>query len=146
LSIESVKIVNLRMLFKRSILFLLAIHWMVFASYKTFLVMDWKLNQDAITEKYCENKDVPMLECNGQCYLAKQLKALKMEEQSERDKHPSPESKLKHFEITFLPLKLEEISLSYLEKTSFKQRVYKGYHSGKSCFLGKIPIPPPRFC
>ena len=37
-------------------------------------LVNWKMNQDEITEKYCENKSQPMLKCNGQCYLAKQLK------------------------------------------------------------------------
>ena len=32
------------------------------------------MNQTEITEKYCENKAEPMLNCNGNCYLSKQLK------------------------------------------------------------------------
>jgi hypothetical protein len=37
-------------------------------------LVNWKINQDEITEKYCENKSQPMLNCNGKCYLSKQLK------------------------------------------------------------------------
>lgn len=37
-------------------------------------LVNWKLNQSEIIEKYCENKSEPMLNCNGKCYLAKQLK------------------------------------------------------------------------
>lgn len=134
------------MLFKRSIVFLLAIHLLVFAGYKTFLVLDWKVNQDAITEKYCVNKDVPMLECNGQCYLAKQLKALKMEEQSERNKYPSPENKLKHFELILLPLKLEQLEVNFAKYFSAKNEVLTPYKITNSVFLREIPIPPPQFC
>ena len=44
-------------------------------SLKGFVTLvNWKLNQSEIIEKYCENKAQPMLNCNGQCYLAKQLK------------------------------------------------------------------------
>lgn len=37
-------------------------------------MVNWKINQAELTEKYCENKAKPMLHCNGKCYLAKQLK------------------------------------------------------------------------
>lgn len=134
------------MLFKRSIVLLLAIHFLVFASYKTFLVLDWKLNQDAITEKYCVNKDVPMLECNGQCYLAKQLKALKMEEQTERSKYPSPENKLKHFELILVPIQLEQFDVNLANYFSFKNEIYVPYNVTNTDFLREIPIPPPQFC
>lgn len=43
----------------------------------------WKINQKAITEKYCENKARPELECNGQCHLKKQLKAFSQEDQKQ---------------------------------------------------------------
>lgn len=57
---------------------------------KTFVVLNWKINQAYITEKYCINKDQPMLNCNGKCYLSKQLKALEQQEKEERDQYPSP--------------------------------------------------------
>ena len=34
--------------------------------------MYW-LTQDYITEKFCVNKDKPELQCNGKCYLTKEL-------------------------------------------------------------------------
>lgn len=34
----------------------------------------YALNVNEIIEKYCVNKDIPELQCNGQCHLAKQLK------------------------------------------------------------------------
>jgi hypothetical protein len=37
-------------------------------------------NKDYIARVLCENRDKPQLHCNGQCYLAKQLKA-------QQDKH-----------------------------------------------------------
>ena len=35
----------------------------------------YRVNQDYIAKNLCENRDKPMLNCNGQCYLAKKLKA-----------------------------------------------------------------------
>jgi hypothetical protein len=33
----------------------------------------YRLNIAYITEKFCENKDKPQLQCNGKCHLAKEL-------------------------------------------------------------------------
>jgi len=41
----------------------------------------YRVNQDYIAKNLCENRDKPMLNCNGQCYLAKQLKAFEEKEQ-----------------------------------------------------------------
>lgn len=35
----------------------------------------WKANQKTITTEFCENKDKPVLECNGKCYLKKKIEA-----------------------------------------------------------------------
>ncbi len=41
----------------------------------------YRVNQDYIAKNLCENRDKPMLNCKGQCYLAKQLKAAEEKEQ-----------------------------------------------------------------
>jgi hypothetical protein len=41
----------------------------------------YRVNQDYIAKNLCENRDKPMLNCNGQCYLAKQLKSAEEKEQ-----------------------------------------------------------------
>jgi hypothetical protein len=41
----------------------------------------YRVNQDYIAKNLCVNRDKPMLNCNGQCYLAKQLKAAEEKEQ-----------------------------------------------------------------
>jgi hypothetical protein len=40
----------------------------------------FKLDQKRIAEEKCINKARPMLNCNGQCYLAKQLRKIELEE------------------------------------------------------------------
>lgn len=37
-------------------------------------IMEYYANYDYITTVLCENRDKPYLECNGKCYLEKQLK------------------------------------------------------------------------
>ena len=41
----------------------------------------YRINRDYIAENLCVNRDKPMLNCNGQCYLAKKLKAAEEKEQ-----------------------------------------------------------------
>lgn len=41
---------------------------------KSALVLHYQLNKKAIAETRCENRDKPEMQCNGHCYLAKQLK------------------------------------------------------------------------
>ena len=47
-----------------------------------FVVMNFKLNQDFIAKKLCENRLRPKLNCNGNCVLMKKLKQQEKEEQS----------------------------------------------------------------
>lgn len=36
--------------------------------------IEYEINKKYIAEVLCENKDKPMIHCNGKCYLKKQLK------------------------------------------------------------------------
>ena len=36
-------------------------------------VVEYAINYDYIISKLCENKDKPEMQCNGKCYLSKQL-------------------------------------------------------------------------
>ena len=64
-----------------------AIALLLFVAMQLPLMNQWgavayyRVNQDYIAKNLCENRDKPMLDCNGQCYLAKQLKAAEEKEQ-----------------------------------------------------------------
>jgi hypothetical protein len=57
------------------------------------------INQKEITEQKCENKAKPMLNCNGQCYLSKQLKKLEEKEQNHNSKS-NPFQKIEKIEMS----------------------------------------------
>lgn len=61
-------------------------------------------NQKAITEKYCINKNKPMLYCNGKCYLSKKMKQLEQEpmQGNEQNKEYSINIKLDPFTVNYL--------------------------------------------
>ncbi|RVU23617.1 hypothetical protein EOJ36_11110 [Sandaracinomonas limnophila] len=68
------------------------------------MVMFYQVNRQFIAQNFCVNKDKPKLNCNGQCYLAKQLK--KQEEKETK----SNSEKLE---------KLPEINLVFEETVEF---------------------------
>lgn len=48
--------------------------------------IQYQLNYGYISEKLCENKAKPKLQCNGKCYLKKQLKKTSEQEQADAQK------------------------------------------------------------
>jgi hypothetical protein len=40
---------------------------------KVWIIVSYQIYQEKITQEFCENIDKPELECNGKCYLKKQL-------------------------------------------------------------------------
>jgi hypothetical protein len=58
-----------------SIALLLLILWIGACGSPWLPWLSWKFNQEAIAERYCENRKRPELGCKGSCYLAKQLRA-----------------------------------------------------------------------
>ena len=78
----------------RVISYLLLVQMMYFVGAKSVVILNWKVNQDIITEKYCVNKDKPMMNCDGKCYLSKQLENLELKEEQERKNYPNPEEKV----------------------------------------------------
>ncbi len=71
-------------------------------STKPITFFNWKINQEIITQKYCVNKDKPMLHCDGKCYLMKKMNQLDLEGKQERQKFPFPTQKLEQVETPFI--------------------------------------------
>ena len=93
-------------------------------------VFDYIINQDYIAEYLCINKDKPMLNCDGKCYLAKMIQA----EQDEK-KDNLPAINLRDYPIGFVhiaSLEFKNIKIgqrknfSYLNlyKKDFNQTVF----------------------
>ncbi len=64
----------------------------------------FRINQDTIAQVHCENKDKPVLKCDGKCYLAKQLKKAEVSIEREQEQPDAPvrpkvqaDAKIEHF-------------------------------------------------
>ncbi len=89
-----------------------------------FTYVDFKMNQEEITAKYCVNKDRPLLRCNGNCYLAKQLK--KQDDIFAQKKKENQESHLKKLKEVEFFAQIDLIGIEFSEfLTEFKkQNIY----------------------
>ncbi len=74
-------------------------------------VLYYQLNIDTIVEKYCVNKERPKLQCNGKCYLAKQIK-----QQTAQNETNSDNQRILITEA-FIPLFFQEHSIDISNKT-----------------------------
>jgi hypothetical protein len=63
---------------------------------KSYTYFDYYISIDTIIEKFCENKDKPEMQCNGKCYLNKQVAVIDgvnmNQEKSPNPKSPTPEN------------------------------------------------------
>ena len=62
------------------------------------MVMFYQVNRQFIAQNFCVNKDKPKLNCNGQCYLAKQLKK---QEEKETKSNSEKLEKLPEINLVF---------------------------------------------
>lgn len=74
----------------------------------TFVSFKW--NQDYIATTHCENKQEPKLECDGKCYLKKQIK-----KQQESDDSPLVSKKGQFFDF-FIKEESKTFSFSSFQK------------------------------
>ena len=95
---------------------------------KLFIVVDYQLNKDFIAKNLCENRNKPMMHCNGKCHMMKQLK------QDEKKDQENPERKTENkFEIicSFTPQSSFDIyyTPTIFEYPVFKESITIGFHT-----------------
>ena len=83
---------------------------------KPLLQFGWEVwyyvNQEYVAEELCENQDRPELDCNGQCYLMKQLALSEVNDDSKSDEQQVPVNpfKLKVETPIFAPISFFDIA------------------------------------
>lgn len=63
----------------------------------------YQINKNEIAAKFCVNKNKPMLHCNGQCYLGKQLKKAEENEKRQNQTLREKDEVISAFNKTALP-------------------------------------------
>lgn len=106
------------------------------------VVVNFALNQKAIEEAYCVNKDKPELQCHGTCHLKQQLSEI-----AAPQNEPSENEPVKPFTLRISPFtpvvanQLPTTSLLEIEPANTANRKHNETCSG---FLN-LPYSPPKF-
>lgn len=100
------------------------------------IFLNFKANQDFIAKELCEDKDIPTSTCQGNCYLAKQLKA---EKEKEEEKAP-PETKEKNEVIFYVDAK--SLSLNTHLFSAQQAKYSSGQNVPLKDFIEDIFRPP----
>ena len=96
-------------------------------------VFEYVVNQDYIAEYLCVNKDKPMLNCNGKCYLAKML-----QEKQDEKKQNLPSINLEEYPIGFVDI----LFFDFAERTFKKNRLPEFIPSDPRQFVQSVFHPP----
>jgi hypothetical protein len=129
---------------KRFVLLIFALVILVQSTIQTVIAINWKINQTYLTEKYCINKDQPELKCNGNCYLAKQLKKYESDVTALNDKTSKKQAVIKDtsFDLLCEKVEYELIAFDFSNQINTNHFDYKNNYS----FLESVDFfQPPCF-
>jgi hypothetical protein len=100
--------------------------------YSVFWQVNFVVHQKEITELECINKDRPEMNCNGNCYLAKQLQKADFELDQKKEESSKRLSQLKSLEgndvFFFEILSFGPFSNAKEEKSTLHCRYTDSYH------------------
>lgn len=126
------------MLLNRCIAFLLLLAFGAMSFSQAVVEVNFYANQATIAKTLCENRDKPMMHCNGRCQLCKRLA-----KQDNQDKD-NPERKAENRnEVLFCP---ETRSLLGPTSIYFISSLYSAMTSGKPIDRASAIFHPPAAC
>lgn len=128
---------------KKSVIVLFAVIICAQAVIQTLIMIDWKVNQDFITARYCVNKNKPELKCNGQCQLAKKLRKVENEINLLDSKGKNQSKKVFKLKLNeFIGMQNQNL-LSFHSTTTINSDFFDLRKSNYSCnFNNQIEHPP----
>ena len=99
-------------------------------------IIEYYANYDYIATELCENKDKPYLECNGKCYLEKQLKLV-------NHSNHNHESTLPQINLEDYPISpVEQFTFQIKEFNQINSECLFDYTSSSQLYLNAIFKPP----
>lgn len=115
--------------------------WLIATILPTFspwgTIAYYQINKEYITRVLCENRDKPQLNCNGQCYLAKKLKAQEEQKDKQTGDFVQNLPVLNLFSTSFIAYEFLPAPIAEDRKQSFS------YHLGTYQAPLSILVPPP---
>ncbi len=105
-----------------------------------WVLVDYQANYEYITEVLCENRDQPELNCNGTCYLNKELSKIANEEIPTEDSKPS--FSLNRIKSDYIPIANDVLNFGYSEL--LEKVMFDGFFENFSPWVSSIDSPPPQ--
>ena len=100
---------------------------------QAIIVLHFKLNQKAIVDEFCINKNQPKLHCEGKCFLKKQLQKTDQSDPSATHTY----QKVDMFFISNMDLDIKHLATEIKhKKVAAKRTIYTAPHL-------EIFVPPP---
>ncbi|MBD2701258.1 hypothetical protein IC229_11465 [Spirosoma sp. BT702] len=104
---------------KNAILYVLLIATLLPTVSQWGTIAYYHANRDYIARVLCQNRNRPDLHCNGQCYLAKRLKAQQEKQDKETTQRVQNSPVVQLFCTDFLGFTFTATSITDREKTTF---------------------------
>lgn len=123
-------------LLKDILLYLMVFNTLASTLAVPLIYMDFSARREYIAEVLCINKDKPMLNCNGQCYLAKKLKAAQ-EQQDKENESVNVKTAPYFFSQTF-----DQISFARAYSLIIQKYQNKVLYFVFKSFLSEVFVPP----
>ena len=99
-------------------------------------LIEYNVNKEYIASVLCENRDKPQLDCQGKCYLKKQIQKTK---KSDSHEHPIPQIDLSKYPVSLISnytYKLNEVII--IPDNNFQEKSVKTNHYSASLFRPPI--------
>jgi glutathione synthase/RimK-type ligase-like ATP-grasp enzyme len=107
---------------------------LIFQTFSNLSILTWyQVQKDYIEEVFCVNKDKPIMECHGKCYLSQKLK------KNEDQKKDSPVT----LEIQSIIFMVQDLHFGLPSIESISSKQYDSYLLGKiRNYITSIFHPP----
>ncbi len=106
-----------------------------------WVIVDYQANYEYITEVLCENKERPELNCNGTCYLHKELSKIAKDEMPTEDSKPS--ASMNRTKSEYIPMSDYAVDFSSIER---KEKVrFDAFVDNFLPWTPSIDSPPPQW-
>jgi hypothetical protein len=123
---------------KKVITYLLVTVFVVSATYKTFVLIDFCLNRAYIESNLCINRFDKIPVCKGSCYLDKQFKKV------DKQEHKFPDFKLKEIQLFISKEYVNEIpNMEIINSNQTLNKLYQNFYRSQNTFRF---FHPPKTC
>lgn len=108
-------------MFNRLTAFLLLVIFMSQLFSNSLITVSFHINQNYIAKNLCENRDNPMMHCNGKCQLKKKIEQESKKDQENPERKSDNKNELTVSAKSYFPAVPKEFTVAGITKNIFPQ-------------------------